>query len=37
MAAAGRTVVFAGESGPTQGDCQTGSKAPELGAGGLRG
>ena len=35
-AAAGRTVMFPGESGPTQGDRQTGSKTPEMGAGGLR-
>jgi hypothetical protein len=37
MAAVGRNIVFPGESGPTQGDCQIGSKVPELGAGGLRG
>jgi hypothetical protein len=28
--------MFPGESGPTQGDRQTGSKAPEVAAGGLR-
>ena len=37
MAAVGRNIVLPGESGPTQGDCQIGSKVPELGAGGLRG
>jgi len=37
LAAPGRTFMFPGESGPTQGDSQTGFKAPEVAAGGLRG